>query len=491
MNTDWTYATVGELSAALRAGKVTAVELTESAIARIEKYDPELNAICAPDFERARASAREADAALARGDDRPLLGIPITVKESFNVTGLPTTWGIPPFKDFVATEDALPVARLKAAGAVVLGKTNVPLGLGDLQTYNAIYGTTNNPWDTSRTPGGSSGGSAAALAAGFGALSLGSDIAGSLRAPAHFSGVYAHKPTFGLLPSRGHTAPPNPPLPSEKDLSVIGPMARTASDLALVLDLLLPPDPVVTGGAMSVQLPPPRHAALSDYRVLVLDDHPLIPTATGVRDGIRRVAGLFTRAGAGVAYDSPLLPDPVEAARTFVLLFDSVVGATYPAPVYDQLRQRAAELSPDDHSLAAEHLRGTVISHRDWIAVDAVRQRHRQAWRDLFEQFDVVVCPPMPTTAFPHDHSEPQRARHISIDGVEHDYPAQLVWAGIASMPGLPATIAPVGLADDGLPTGVQLLGPAFEDRTPIHVAELLEAELGGFTAPALSNVPI
>ncbi len=486
MPADWAYATVGELSAALRAGRVTAVMLTESAIARIEEYDPGINAICVPDFERARAMAREADVALARGDGRPLLGIPMTVKESFNVKGLPTTWGIPPFKDFVAAEDALPVARLKAAGAVVLGKTNVPLGLGDLQTYNAIYGTTNNPWDTGRTPGGSSGGSAAALAAGFGALSIGSDIAGSLRAPAHFTGVYAHKPSQGLLPSRGHTAPPNPPLPSEKDLTVIGPMARTASDLALVLELLLPPDPVATGGVTSVHLPPPRHTELSDYRVLVLEDHPLIPTAASVRDGIRRVAEVLTRAGASVAYESPLLPDPVEAARTFVLLFDSVVGATYPAPVYEQLRQRAAELASDDHSLAAEHLRGTAISHRDWIAVDAVRQRHRQAWRHLFEQFDIVVCPPMPTPAFPHDHSEPQWGRRISIDGVDHEYPGQLVWAGIASMPGLPATIAPVGLSDDGLPTGVQLLGPMFEDHTSIHLAEFLEAELGGFTAPPL-----
>ncbi|WP_326836498.1 amidase [Amycolatopsis rhabdoformis] len=486
MQADWAYATVGELSAALREGRVSAAELTESAIARIEKYDPELNAVCAPDFDRARAAAREADAALARGEDRPLLGIPITVKESFNVAGLPTTWGIPPFKDFVADEDALPVARLKAAGAIVLGKTNVPLGLGDLQTYNAIYGTTNNPWDVTRTPGGSSGGSAAALAAGFGALSIGSDIAGSLRAPAHFTGVYAHKPSQGLLPSRGHTAPPNPPLPSEKDLTVIGPMARTASDLALVLDLLLPPDPVASGGVTSVRLPPARHAELSDHRVLVLEDHPLIPTSAGVRAGIRRVTEAFTRAGASVAFESPLLPDPVEAARTFVLLFDSVVGASHPAPVYEQLRERAADLAPDDHSLAAEHLRGTAISHRDWIAVDAVRQRHRQAWRRLFEEFDVVVCPPMPTPAFPHDHSEPQWGRRISVDGVDHAYPGQLVWAGIASMPGLPATIAPVGLTEDGLPTGVQLLGPAFEDRTPIHVAELLEAELGGFRAPPL-----
>jgi amidase len=486
MRTDRTYATVGELSAAMRAGEVTAVELTESAIARIEKHDPAINAICAPDFERARSAAREADAARARDEGGPLLGVPMTVKDFFNVEGLPTTWGLPPFKDFIAPEDALPVARLKAAGAVVLGKTNVP-GLADLQTYNDIYGTTNNPWDLARTPGGSSGGSAAALAAGFGAFSIGSDIAGSLRIPAHFCGVYAHKPSQGLLPSRGHAVPPGPALPSERDLTVIGPMARTASDLALVLDLLLAPDPLASGGVTSVQLPPPRHTRLADHRVLVVEDHPLIPTASSVRDGIRRVADVLTRAGARVEYESSLLPDPVESARTFVLLFDSIMGSTYPEPMYEQFRQRDAELALDDHSLGAGRIRGTVLSHRDWINVEEIRQRHRQGWRTLFEEFDIVLCPVVPTTAFLHDHSADQWARRIPIDGVDHDYNAQLVWPAIATMPGLPATVAPVGLSREGLPVGVQLVGPRFEDYTPIRLAELLEAELGGFEAPPLS----
>ena len=172
-------------------------------------------------------AARAADAALARGEQRPLLGMPMTVKESFNVAGLPTTWGIPAQKDFVPAEDALSISRVKAAGGVILGKTNVPLGLGDWQSYNEIYGTTNNPLDLGRTPGGSSGGSAAALAAGYGPLSLGSDIGGSLRVPAFHCGVYAHKPTFDLVPPRGHTPPPLPPLPLDRDLAVVGPMART------------------------------------------------------------------------------------------------------------------------------------------------------------------------------------------------------------------------------------------------------------------------
>jgi amidase len=252
---DWNFQSAEELAAALHAGEVTSVELTEEAIARIERDDKAINAICVPDFDRARAAARRADEARARGEDRPLLGIPVTVKECYNMSGLPTTWGIPQYANYVPAEDAVQVSRLKAAGAVLLGKTNVPMMLRDLQSFNAIYGTTNNPWNHGRTSGGSSGGSAAALAAGFGALSIGSDLAGSLRTPAHFCGVYGHKPTLGLLPTRGMVAPPAPALPIDLDLAVVGPMARTARDLALLLDVMAGPDPLTHGVAYDVAPP--------------------------------------------------------------------------------------------------------------------------------------------------------------------------------------------------------------------------------------------
>ena len=255
----WSFKTAVELSAALAAKKVSAVELAQDTIGRIERHDRKINAICVRDFARGLDSARAADAARARGESGPLLGIPMTVKESYNVAGLPTTWGFPAQKDFIPPEDALAISRVKAAGAVLLGKTNVPLGLGDWQSYNDIYGTTNNPYDLGRTPGGSSGGSAAALAAGYGALSLGSDLGGSLRVPAFHCGIYAHKPTFALVPSRGHLPPPFPPLPSDRDLAVIGPMARSAADLSLLLDVIAGPDPLETGTAYTLALPPPRH----------------------------------------------------------------------------------------------------------------------------------------------------------------------------------------------------------------------------------------
>ncbi|MBB5836018.1 amidase [Kribbella italica] len=478
------FQTAEEQASALRAGDVSSVELTDEAIARIERDDQAINAICVPDFDRARAAARDADQARARGEDRALLGIPVTVKESYDVSGLPTTWGMPAHRDFEPAEDAVQVSRLKAAGAVVLGKTNVPLGLQDIQTFNEIYGTTNNPWDHTRTSGGSSGGSAAALASGFGALSIGSDLAGSLRTPAHFCGIYAHKPTLGLAATRGMVAPPGPPLPVDLDLAVVGPMARSAGDLTLLLDVMAGPDPLTHGKAYGVKLPPARHERLGDFRVLVIDDHPLIPTGSAVRAGVNRVADALVDGGARVERHSPLLPDLTEAGTLYMQFLFSGSVARFPVEAYEQLRTRAAALSADDQSLDATRLRGMVLSHRDWIEATNRRELHRHSWRQLFAEFDAVVCPITPTPAFPHDHNPDVLVRRIDIDGAKSPYFDQLVWAGLATMPGLPATAVPTGRSPEGLPVGVQLIGPMYEDRTPLRLAELLEQNLGGFQPP-------
>ncbi|OIJ93777.1 amidase [Streptomyces sp. MUSC 14] len=481
---EWRFQTAEGLATALRAGEVSSVELTGEAIARIERDDKSVNAICVPDFDRARAAARDADEARARGEDRPLLGIPVTVKESYNIAGLPTTWGIPQHRNYLPAEDAVQVSRLKAAGAVVLGKTNVPLGLQDIQSFNEIYGTTGNPWDHSRTPGGSSGGSAAALASGFGALSIGSDMAGSLRTPAHFCGVYAHKPTLGLAAARGMVPPPAPALPVDHDLAVVGPMARSARDLMLLLDVMAGPDPLTLGVAHDVRLPPARHERLRDFRVLVLDEHPFIATGSAVRAGVDRVAEALVDGGARVERHSPLLPDLAEAALLYTQLVVSGAVGRFPVEVQERLRTRVAALSADDRSLDAARLRGMVLSHRDWIEADKRRELHRHAWRQLFAEFDAVVSPITPTPAFPHDHNPDPGERRIDIDGVEHPYLDQLVWAGLATLPGLPATAVPAGRSAEGLPVGVQLIGPMYEDRTPLRLAELLEQRIGGFQAP-------
>ena len=483
---EWSFKTAIELSAALAAKQVSAVELAQDAISRIERHDARINAICVRDFERGLDAARAADAARARGETRPLLGIPLTVKESYNVAGLPTTWGFPAQKDFTPPEDALSISRAKAAGGVILGKTNVPVGLGDWQSYNEIYGTTNNPFDLGRTPGGSSGGSAAALAAGYGPLSLGSDIGGSLRVPAFHCGVYAHKPTYNVAPVRGHTPPPFPPIPLDRDMAVIGPMARSAADLSLLLDVIAGPDPLDAGVGYKLTLPPPRRNALKDFRVLVVDSDPVLPSDKDIRGAIEKLAGGLARSGVNVARQSPLLPDFAESSRLYMRMLMSFLGAFFAPEVIAGAQAGAAQLTAENKSLAAERLRGMTQSHRDWVLDDGARGRLRAQWRELFKTFDAVICPIMPTPAYPHDHSPQQEARRIKIDGKDYAYPDQLAWPGIATLPGLPATAIPLGLSPEGLPVGIQIVGPWLEDRTPLKLAELIEHEFGGFKPPPM-----
>jgi amidase len=488
-SSEWHHRDIRGLVAALQARKVSALELTNLAIARIEHLDRRVNAVVVHDFERACDAARMADGALSRGETGALLGIPMTVKESFNIAGLPTTWGIPHFRHFKPKEDALVVARVKKAGAVILGKTNVPLRLSDWQSFNDIYGTTNNPWDLSRTPGGSSGGSAAALASGFGPLSLGSDMGGSLRAPAHYCGVYAHKPTLGLVPPRGQVPPGVAPLPGDSDLAVVGPLARSAADLALALDVMAGPDEERAGIAYRLALPPARHDNLKDFRVLVIDKHPLGPTGSVVKAALGRLSERLGRVGVKVGRASRSLPDLAESARIYTRLLSSLWGADLPPGAYAGMRRKAAALSPRDGSLAAERTRGAVISHRDWLEADSARTQLSQRWSKLFREWDVVLCPAMPTPAFLHDHSLPLEDRQIRIDGKSYSYlDAQIVWGELATTPGLPATVAPIDRSESGLPIGVQIIGPYLEDRTTIAFAELLEREFGGFMPPSFKS---
>jgi amidase len=396
---------------------------------------------------------------------------------------LPTTWGFVPQKNFMPKDDALVVARAKAAGAVVIGKTNVPVGLADWQSYNDLYGVTGNPFDPGRTPGGSSGGSSAALAAGYGPLSLGSDIGGSLRSPAHFCGVYAHKPTYALVPSRGHTPPPFAPLPLDRDLAVVGPMARSAGDLGDLLDVIAGPDELEAGRGYRLALPAARHGRLKDFRIVVLASHPLMPVAESVRTAIEELAAQLAKAGARVRFESDRLPDLGVAARLYMRLLMSFLAAAFPPESYERMKAQAADLDPKDTSLAAERLRGNVLSHREWVLCDGQRAGLRAQWRAFFGEFDALVCPIMPTPAYPHDHSPDQTQRRIRVDGKDYPYQDQLFWPGVATCPGLPATSIPLGLAN-GLPVGAQIVGPWLEDRTTLRLAELIEEAFGGFVPP-------
>jgi len=483
---DLVYRGAGELVQVLADRKVSSRELVEAAIARIEALDPKINAVVVRDFDRARQQADAADTALAKGERRPLLGLPMTVKEAFNVAGLPTTWGIPAFKGWQPIQDALAVTRLKAAGAVILGKTNIPLAISDWQSFNDVYGTTNNPWDLSRTPGGSSGGSAASLAAGYVALELGSDINGSIRQPAHCCGVFGHKPSTGLVPLHGHAPPRASPTAADGTvgLGVVGPLARTADDLALALGLIAGPDEA-DGIAYRLTLPKQRYERLAEFRVLVIDTHPLMSTALIVRAALDRLAEKLIKQGAHVARTSPLLPDLAEAGRLHQKLVFAFSQAFAQPEFYRSVEAQVAQLSPEDQSLAAWRQRATLMNHRDWIAANAQRGRLREQWRALFKEWDVVLCPPAVTPAFPHDHNRDQNSRHIEIDGKPYPYRDQSIWPGIATAPGLPATVAPIDRGDSPLPVGVQIVGPYLEDRTTIAFASLIEREFGGFTPPS------
>jgi amidase len=480
---DRVYGTAGDLVRALAGKQISSLELTDAAIARIEALDKSVNAVVVRDFDRARHAAKAADASLARGEAGVLLGLPMTVKEGFAIAGLPTTWGNPKFRDWTAPVDSLVVTRLKAAGAVILGKTNVPFLLRDYQSFNEIYGTTNNPWDLGRTPGGSSGGAAAALAAGFVALELGSDIVGSLRCPAHFCGVFTHKPSLDLVPLRGYGRPGVPALPVRGGLAVAGPMARSAADLALELGVIAGPDEWSEGVGYKLALPVARHQDLPGFRVLVLDTHPLCPTAASVRDALDLLADRLGRAGATVARASPLLPDLAETSRVHFELLTAGRAADLPDDAYRRI-EGAAKALPDDDSLAGAEVRGFALSHRDWIEATRTQGRLQQQWRELAKSFDVVLCPATPTPAFPHDHAEDQETRRLNIDGKEIRYRNQLVWSSVATLLGLPATVAPIALSAEGLPIGAQIIGPYLEDRTTIAFAALVEREFGGFVPP-------
>jgi amidase len=275
-----------------------------------------------------------------------------------------------------------------------------------------------------------------------------------------------------------------PALPVEGDLAVIGPMARSAGDLALALDILAGPDGLTNAIAYRVELPAPRHESLANFRILILDTHPLIPTAGSVRAALQRLAERLIKAGSKVGYGSPLVPDLAEAGRIFVKLMRSFVAAFSPIDEYQRLEAAAKLLSPEDNSLAAWRVRGAVLSHRDWVAADSARSVLRKQWRELFRQWDLVLCPPMPTPAFPHDHNPNYLQRQIDIDGVRCPYPDQIVWPSVATVAGLPATVAPIDRSEAGLPVGVQIIGPYLEDRSTIRFAELIEREFVGFVPP-------
>ena len=372
--TDIAFQSATDLVNAIKRRKIKSIELLELYIERMQRHNPKINAIVATDLDNARQRALAADKALDKGESWGALhGLPMTIKDSFEVVGMPCTSGSPDLKDYQPAKNAFVVQKLLDEGAVIFGKTNLPLFAMDLQSYNEVYGQTNNPWNRGMVPGGSSGGAAAALAAGLTGLEMGSDIGGSIRNPAHFCGVFGHKPTFGIVPLSGHIPPPPGTYPGEyetdADIAVAGPIARSANDLDRVMGLI--------------------------------------------------------------------------------------------------------------------NMRGTAMLHRNWLFTDYARTMMRETWADFFKKFDILLCPAVSVTAFPHDHTEDFLARKLVVNGEDRPYFATAVaWAGLTGMVYLPSTIAPVGPAQNGLPVGMQIVAPYLEDRTAIRFAGLVEDMVGGFSPP-------
>ncbi len=475
---DLSFQPATSLAALLRAGEISASELLEHYISRVERLDSRINAVVVRDFDRARDRAR----ALNSGGDRsaPLFGVPMTVKESFDVAGLSTTRGHKEALAHRAGTSSLAIRRLEAAGAVVFGKTNVPVDLADWQSYNPVYGATSNPWNVAHTPGGSSGGSAASMAAGFAGLELGTDIGGSVRVPAHYCGVFGHKPTWALCPAIGD---PATSATAPTDISVLGPIARSAADLALSLEILAGPDPAET--ALTYNLPAPRATTLRDLRIAVWSHEPGQETDAELVAKLDELAAFLEREGAIVSRTARPPFAAMDAYHLYLRLLNAAWSGRLTEKQLAEQRAAVARLSPDNMSADAIMLRGVDLPHRTWIGLNEKRTKYRRAWTAFFQEWDVLLCPPIATAALPHRQDGNTWERTITVNGRTIAYNDMLFWPGLTGGYHLPASIAPLGFTRAGLPLGVQIVGPIYGDRTTIAVAEMLEQAWLGFTPPA------
>lgn len=478
---DLAFASATELAAAIQRRDISAVELLQLYLDRADRYNEALNAIVLDIRDQALEEAAAADKALAGGGPTgPLHGVPMTLKESYNLAGTPTTFGNPDWKGNIAGEDAEAVKKLKAAGVIVFGKTNVPLALADFQSYNDIYGTTNNPYDHKRIPGGSSGGSAAALAAGLTGLEAGSDIGGSIRNPAHFCGIFGHKPTHNLVWMRGHSPPGD--IRGKGDISVIGPMARSAADLDTALRQMAGPDDIMARG-YKLNLPEPEPDVLKGLRVAVWSDDEFCPVDREVRVRVETVADACRAAGAIVDDQARPEFDAAHSHQTYQNLLQATMAARTPEESYASLKRYVEGLDPNDDSPAAQIFRAQVSSFRTWTENNELREHLRWHWHLFFQDYDVLLTPVMPTAAFEHDQRK-FGERTITINNEVRPYFDQVFWAGLTGVSCLPSTVIPTGLNGSGLPIGVQIVGPEYGDLITIGVARALEAEGFRFVPP-------
>jgi len=437
-------------AAMVAARELSAVELLNTIVERYERLNPALNAVVVERVELARAQAQTADEQVAAGRELGRFhGVPVTIKEVMDWVGTPSTWGDTRHANYLPTRNAVVVDRLLDQGAIIWGKTNVPLDLGQWQSFNDVYGRTNSPWDLERTPGGSSGGSAASLAVGFAGLEVGSDIGGSIRFPAHYCGVLGHKPSFATVPAAGHTYPGQA---ADVDINVVGPMARSARDLADAMELFS--DRILV---------PETRTDLADFTVGVMFQNPLGGAQDDEMTGVLADASkTLIDAGLRIA-PQPLEINHERAQQNYLLLNYAATSLV--------------TASPDE---AAR------ITHPIWLQLSNERERIRELWAQYFSRVDLLLCPVAASPAPPHQTDLPFADQTIPVNGQIVSSQEQWIWAGMASGAYLPATVAPVGQTAAGLPVGIQIIAPFAHDLRSIRFAELIERELGGFVPPPM-----
>jgi amidase len=471
------YRSAFELAEDIKAGKLSSQEVLEFFLARVDKFNSTLNAVVQLDVKRARHKAELADAAAAQGEDwGPLHGVPLTIKDAYATEGIISVNGMPEFESFVPEQNADGVQRYLNAGAIIFGKTNVPYMSADLQSYNDVYGTTNNPWDISRTCGGSSGGAAASVAAGLTPLEFGSDIGGSIRTPSSFNGVFGHKPSFGIVSQRGHL-PWHSSL-AEGDLWVPGPIGTSAGDLEKAFDILVGP-PIDRGLAWKIDLPEPRTREINALRVATWFEDPACEVDAEVKTVLESAANSLEKAGAKVSRDTKPDIDFLENHLVYMQLL--MASMNIGAPEEQKQRLREAVNGEGEEALMAG---AALMSYENWCLLHERRLQIQALWTTFFKQYDVLLAPVTHVPAFKHDHSEDMGTRVLPVNGVDQPYLNLLFWSGFSLVSYLPATVAPAGRTSENLPVGVQIVGPYLEDRTTLAVAGLLEEYHQRFEPP-------
>ena len=488
MSEQWAFQSVTQLQEALASGRVTSRQLVEYFRERIAQFNSTLNAVVATDFDAALKAADDADAARSRGESLgPLHGVPMTIKDTFEVAGMPCPAGEPVFAKHIPETDAFAVMQLKQAGAIIMGKTNVPPLASDIQSYNKIYGTTHNPWDLTRTPGGSSGGAAASLAAGMTPIELGSDLAGSIRTPASFCGIYGHKPTYGITSMRGHI-PGKPGMLREPDMAVTGPLATSAGDLAVLMNILAAPLPSM-GEGWSLKLPEAAKQSLSDYKVLLWISDKDCEVDNELLNAYRSLAASLSAQGATVTEGSPVGMSLNDFYPVYMQMLGSVLS-----PGMSRMQRKIAGMMGKAAGLTKRFMKtgkdsekvlvGIGQEHAQWIRLDETRQKLREQFSEVFDQYDLVLMPVTMSAAMPHQQKPPVPARKVSVNGEPRPYTDMFMWVAPATLTGLPATSAPVGKTSSGLPVNIQIVGGLNQDMSCIRFAGLLEETLGKFVPP-------